>query len=89
VLRLTCTSNDMRPLAEAAGFEPGVVKWKEPERDQLRAELDAAYFRLYGIDPPDIDYILSAFQGVRNEDEAHGGIGPTRQRIAEALAWIR
>lgn len=89
VLRLTCTSNDMRPLAEAAGFKPGIVKWKEAERDQLRAELDAAYFRLYGIDDDDIEYILGTFQGVRNEDEAHGGVGPTRQRIRHALDQLK
>ncbi len=89
VLRLTCTSDDMRPLAEAAGFKPGVVKWKEAERQQIRAELDAAYFRLYGINEEDIEYILSTFQGVAKEDEAHDGVGATRQQIREALAWIK
>jgi hypothetical protein len=89
VLRLTCTSNDMLPLAQAADFKPGIVKWKEAERDQLRAELDAAYFRLYGIDDDDIEYILGTFQGVRDEDEPHDGVGPTRKRIRDALEWIR
>jgi hypothetical protein len=89
VLRLTCTSDDMRPLAEAAGFRPGIVKWKEEERAQLRAELDAAYFRLYGIEADDIEYILGTFQEAVDEDEAHGGVGPTRQRIRDALEWIK
>lgn len=88
VLRLTCTSNDMLPLAQAADFKPGIVKWKEAEREQIRAELDAAYFRLYGIDDADIEYILGTFQGVRGEDEAHGGVGRTRKLIREALEWI-
>lgn len=89
VLRLTCTSNDMLPLAKAADFKPGVVKWKDAERDQIRAELDAAYFRLYGIADDDIQYILGTFQGIVNEDEAHGGVGPTRQLIRDALTWIK
>jgi len=89
VLRLTCTSNDMRPLAEAAEFKPGVVKWKEEERAQLRAELDAAYFRLYGIGDDDIQYILRTFQGVVDEDEADDGVGSTRRRIGDALEWIK
>jgi len=88
VLRLTCTSDDMKPLAEAADFKPGIVKWKDDERAQLRAELDAAYFRLYGIEEDDIEYILGTFQGVVNEDEAHGGVGQTRKLIREALEWI-
>ncbi|KPK45371.1 MAG: hypothetical protein AMK72_11145 [Planctomycetes bacterium SM23_25] len=63
VLKLTCTANDMKPLARAAGFSPPVHKWKEDERDRLQAELDAAYFLLYGVARDDAEYILSTFQG--------------------------
>jgi hypothetical protein len=70
VLRLTCTSDDMRPLAEAAGFEEGVHKWKEAERAKLMAEVDAAYFLLYGVERDDVVYILSTFSGVTKEGEA-------------------
>jgi len=67
VLKLTCTSNDMIPLAEAAGFKPPVHKWDQAERLDLMAELDAAYFLLYGIERTDVEYILSTFAGLRNE----------------------
>ena len=70
VLKLTCTSNDMRPLAEAAGFKEGVHKWKEDDRAELMAELDAAYFLLYGLNREDVEYILSTFSGARAEDES-------------------
>jgi hypothetical protein len=89
VLKLTCTADDMRPLAEAAGFKEGVHKWKEDERAQLRAELDAAYFRLYGLSDDDVEYILGTFQGIVREDEANDGVGPTRQRIRDAPASLR
>jgi len=85
VLKLTCTSEDMIPLAENTGFKPKVNRWKEDERDNLRAELDAAYFILYGIDRADVEYILGTFQGVANEDEAHGGVGVTRRLILDAF----
>lgn len=85
VLKLTCTANDMLPLAEAAAFKPGVQKWKEDERDKLRAELDAAYFILYGMARPDVEYILGTFQGIVKADEANGGIGDTRRLILEAF----
>jgi hypothetical protein len=39
----------------------GVHLWKESERAELRAELDAAYFHLYNIPRPDAEYILSTF----------------------------
>ena len=54
-----------RPLAKACNFHPPshVWKWKDAEREQLRAELDAAYFLLYGFtDRADVAYILSTFQ---------------------------
>jgi len=89
VLRLTCTSNDMKPLAQAADFKPGIVKWKEEERAELLAELDAAYFRLYGLNWDDVSYVLTTFQAIRDEDlkagtEPHPGEGATRTRIHTA-----
>ncbi|MEK7711180.1 MAG: SAM-dependent DNA methyltransferase, partial [Planctomycetota bacterium] len=84
VLKLTCTANDMRPLAEAAGFKEGVHKWNEAERQKLRAELDAAYFHLYGLARDEVDYVLDQFQGVVKQDEAHGRPGPIRSAILEA-----
>lgn len=72
VLKLTCTAEDMLPLAEACGFTGGsfkaeyggkLNKWDPAERAQLLAELDAAYFILYGIDRDDVAYILSTFSG--------------------------
>jgi type I restriction-modification system DNA methylase subunit len=69
VLKLTCTSNDMIPLAEAAGFKPRVHKWDPVERLELQAQLDAAFFLLYEIKRPDVEYILSTFSGVCKESQ--------------------
>lgn len=68
-LKLTCASNDMIPLAQAAGFDPPVHKWKPSERAELMAELDAAHFLLYGICHEDVEYILSTFTGARKEGD--------------------
>jgi hypothetical protein len=81
VLKLTCTADDMRPLAAAAGFAEGVHKWKDDERARLRAELDAAYFHLYRLDREDVEYILGTFQGIRDEDIAAEGAGWTRSTV--------
>lgn len=73
VLKLSCTAVDMIPLAEACGFKGsegnGVHRWNPRERAELRAELDAAYFLLYGIDRDDAAYILSTFQGMDEPPE--------------------
>jgi hypothetical protein len=69
VLKLTCTANDMKPLAEAANVKPTVHKWKPDERAELTAELDAAYFHLYGLSRNDVEYVLGTFSGYLSEDE--------------------
>lgn len=71
VLKLTCTAEDMLPLAKAAQFTGGDLKaykgrlnkWKVEERAQLMAELDAAYFLLYGLSRDEAEYVLSTFSG--------------------------
>ncbi len=83
VLRLTCTANDMIPLAEAAGFEERVHKWKPEERAQLLAELDAAYFHLYGLGRDDVEHVLSTFQGLRETADPLIGESTLRQILAE------
>jgi hypothetical protein len=70
VLKLTCTAEDMLPLARAAGFEARVRKWDPSERAELMAQLDAAYFLLYGVSRHEAEYILSTFQGASRPDES-------------------
>lgn len=83
VLKLSCTAEDMIPLANACGFTggrgDGVHIWKEQERAQLRAELDAAYFILYGIDRADAEYMLSTFTST--------GYLPPDERGDDGRAW--
>jgi hypothetical protein len=81
VLKLSCTANDMIPLAKACNFNPKgdkagggipyVWKWKDQERADLRAQLDAAYFHLYGLSRDDTLYILSTFQAAGSPDDPH------------------
>lgn len=85
VLKLSCTAEDMIPLAKACDFKgsrgDGVHIWKEKERAELRAELDAAYFILYGIERADVEYMLSTFTGTGFLDED--------QRGEDGNAWDR
>jgi len=77
VLKLSCTSNDMIPFAEAASFKPRVYRWKPDERADLQAQLDAAYFLLYQIEREDVEYILSTFAGVTKEGKSFFGTSPS------------
>lgn len=63
VLELVHTAYDMTPLARDLGDEGEPFRWDEDRRAQLRAELDALFFRIYGVDDrDDVDYILETFQ---------------------------
>jgi hypothetical protein len=85
VLKLTCTSKDILPLAQAARSRATLHRWSDRERAELRAELDAAFFHLYGLSREDVLHVLETFQGFRTEAEplANNEIG--RNRIVSAF----
>jgi hypothetical protein len=56
-------------------------KWDEADRAELMAELDAAYFHLYGIDRDDAEYILSTFKGIHDDRPLVTGGESTAQLI--------
>ena len=53
----------------------------------IRAELDAFFFRLYGIERDDVDYIMETFQtetgGLKHNDIAKYGSYRTKETILE------
>jgi hypothetical protein len=92
VLKLTCTAADMLPLADACGFTGGsfkseyggrLHKWNERERAEMMAELDAAFFHLYGLDHDDAEYVLSTFKGIHEGNPLLPGHPSTAKFIME------
>jgi len=79
----------MIPLAKAASFDPPVHKWQDDERADLMAELDAAYFLLYGIEPDDAKYILSTFSGAGLQEDGLFSTGSPYARILEHYDRLR
>ena len=58
VLELTYTTHDLKPWAEALGYDGEPFVFDPDRRARLRAELDAYYARLYGLTRDDLRYIL-------------------------------
>jgi hypothetical protein len=73
VLELTYTAWDLEPFARDVGYDSPPFRWDPERRFLLRAELDAAFFHLYGLSRDDTAYILDTFPIVcKNDEKAHG-----------------
>ncbi|ASW55771.1 DNA methyltransferase [Plantactinospora sp. KBS50] len=83
VLELSFNSYDMRGYARELDDEGQPFVWASGRRELLRAELDAAYFHLYGVGRSDVDYVMDSFNLVRKDDERIYGDYRTKRMILE------
>ncbi|MBN1174072.1 MAG: N-6 DNA methylase [Micromonosporaceae bacterium] len=87
VLELVYTAYDMEGLARDLDdpVDLGPFRWDEERRARIRAELDGYFFHLYGIDRPDVEYILETFQsetgGLKNNEIAKYGTYRTKDLV--------
>lgn len=58
VLELVYTAWDMQPFAQDMGYQGAPFAWNPERRALLRAELDAKYAKLYGLNRDELRYIL-------------------------------
>lgn len=68
VLELTYTAHDIAPFARDLGDSGAPFRWDIDRRAQLRAELDACFFHLYGLDRVDTEYVLGTFPIANRKD---------------------
>ncbi len=69
-LELTYTAYDLAPFATDLGDDGPPFRWDEERRFTMRAELDAAFFHLYGVNRDDLGYIMDSFRAFQNNDRA-------------------
>jgi hypothetical protein len=81
-VELVATSTDMVGFAEDAGL-PGPFRWDVHRRELLRAELDAAFFHVYGMTADDVDHVMEAFPIVKRKDIAEHGSYRTKDLILD------
>jgi hypothetical protein len=82
-LELVYTAWDVRPFAEDLGHSGPPYRWDDDRRFLIRCELDALYFRLYGLSRDEADCILDTFPIVRRKDEHQFGEYRTKRMILE------
>ncbi|MGA5305857.1 Eco57I restriction-modification methylase domain-containing protein [Nucisporomicrobium flavum] len=83
VLELVYTAADMEPFARMLGYTESPFRFSVARRLLLRAELDAAFFHLYGIGRDDVEHVLESFPIVKRKDIAGCGEYSTKKRILE------
>jgi hypothetical protein len=83
VLELTYTASDMSGFAADLGYHGPPFAWDPARRRQLRAELDAAYFHLYGLERSEVEYVMETFPIVRRKDQAEHGEYLTKRLVLE------
>ncbi len=75
VVRLCCTSHSLDAFgrdvcADLGTAYDGPYAWDEPERLRLRADLDAAFLCLYGVDETDLPLLFSSFEKTQGAPDA-------------------
>ena len=83
VLEISYTSLDISSFAGDMKGSGYPFRWDGFRRSVIRAELDALFFHLYGIDRDDVDYIMETFPIVKKKDVAKYGTYRTKERILE------
>jgi methylase of polypeptide subunit release factors len=83
VLELSSVDYSMEQFAQELGDFGAPFRWDEERRSAMRAELDALFFHLYGVNRDDADYILETFSIVRRKDIEKYGTYRTKERILE------
>lgn len=83
VAELVYSSQTLSPLAQALGIDGPPFPWNEQRRTLLKAEIEAAFFHLYGIARDDLDYIMETFLIVARKDVAENGSYRTKELILD------
>jgi hypothetical protein len=69
VLELSYSAWDVRPFARDLGDGGPPFRWDDERRMLIRAELDAAYFHLYGLERDDTEHVMDSFDALRRREE--------------------
>lgn len=82
VLELVYTAHDLASFARDLAYDGPAFRWDPARRSQIRAELDAAFFHLYGSSRDDAAYIMDTFLVFKARDEErNGGVYRTKETI--------
>ena len=80
VLELAFTAWDMEAFGRDLGDKGTPFRWDEERRSGIRAELDAAYFHLYGLERDEVKHVMDSFDALRRREEKPQKFGEFRTK---------
>ena len=89
-LELIYTADDLEGFARDVGFDGPPFLWDDSRRDCLRAELDAIYAQMYGLERTDLEWILDppqpsySFPALKRNEIAEFGEYRTQRLVLTA-----
>ena len=83
ILELTYAAWNLKAFAEDCGDDGPPFIWDPERRFQLRGEIDAAFFHLYGISRDDTAYILDTFSVLEQSEKREYGEYRTKRVVLE------
>ena len=81
LLELVYTSWDLQAFAVDCGCNGPPFVWDPNRRRLLHAEVDAAFFHVYGLTRAEVDHVLEEFPIVKRKDEAEFGSYRTKVQV--------
>ncbi|MCA9207462.1 MAG: hypothetical protein KDA55_03860, partial [Planctomycetales bacterium] len=84
VLELSYTSWRLRPYAQDLGDSGPPFRWDPERRALLRADLDAGFLHVYGLNRVEAEHVLDSFSVVRKYEERDFGDYRTKRLVLEA-----
>lgn len=83
-LELSYTSHRLRPYADDLGDNGPPFRWEPDRRALLRADLDAGFLHIYGLNRDEAEHVLDSFPVVRKYDGRDFGEYRTKRLVLEA-----
>ena len=83
-IELAYTSWRLKPYAQELGDDGPPFRWDPERRALLRADLDAAFMHMHGLNRQEAEHVLNSFFVVRKYDERDHGEYRTKRLVLEA-----
>jgi hypothetical protein len=84
VVELSFTSMRLSAYANDLGHHGQPFRWDSERRAMLRADLDAAFLHIYGLERDEAEHVLDSFFVVRKYEERDFGEYRTKRLVLEA-----